>query len=150
MNIAPYKDRCTVMNSVREIAGWKLKVYTIHETDRKIEPEIVEAAALYAVDHVNWPEDYKGYGFLTIHMGNEAVWLLVDLWVNDILRHFLFRAPVNAPTQFGEAPKDGTMACVWELTVFVHERDAWIRHAMQQPEEPNYEVYLSDGLEIVP
>lgn len=150
MNIAPYKARCTVMNSVREIAGWKLKVYTIHETDREIEQEILGAALQYAADHVDWPEDRKGYGFLTIHVGNEAVWLLVDFWADDILRHFLFRAPVDHPRKFGEGPKDGTMACVWELAVFVHERDSWIKHVMSQPENPDYEVYLSDGLEIIP
>jgi len=150
MNIAPYKPRCTVMNGVREIADWKLKIYTIHESQPELEPEIVEAAIEYATLHVNWPESREGYGFLIIHFGNEAVWLLVDLWVDDILRHFLFRAPVSEPTQFGEAPKDGTMACVWELAVFVHERESWVKHAMSRPKNPDYEAYVRDGVEIVP
>lgn len=138
------------MNGVRQIAGWKLKVYTIHETDRNLEQGIVDAAVQYAAAQVDWPQHHTGYGFLTIHFGNSAVWLLIDLWVDDILRHFLFCAPVDRPCNFGEGPKDGTMACVWELAVFVHERDSWIKHVMSQPERPNYEVYLNDGLEIIP
>ncbi len=144
----PYRDRKTWLIGVREIRGWHMKVYGICAAGCVLGDTVVEAALAHAGQHVNWPDRESGFGFITLHVGEEAVWLLADLWVEDILRHFLYRAPLHFPDQFDNGPDDGTMACVWELAVFCHERDAWVKYVLSRPHNPGYHAYLSDSLAI--
>lgn len=147
----PYDDRLTRMPEVRTVADWKLKIYTICGPGSVVETQTIEAAIRFAVEQVDWPSEAKNkYGFLTLHAGEEAVWLLVDLWMEDILRHFVFRAPCDAQEDFGPGPDNGTMACVWELAVIMHERESWIRHVLATDEQPNFAAYVEEALEIVP
>ena len=145
---APYRDRQTWLIGVRQMCGWQLKVYGICADGRELTPGTIEAGLAYAEQHNHWPDREPGYGFITFHFGEHAVWLLVDLWVDDIVRHFLYQAPLDRPQQFAAGPTDGTMACVWELAVFANERAAWIEHVLSNPENPDYGQYLNDSIEI--
>lgn len=147
----PYRERLTQMIGVRTVSDWQLKVYTICGEANIVEDQVVEAALHFAANNVDWPVDSPAkLGFLTLNAGEEAMWLLVDLWMEDILHHFLFRAPCNAPEAFGPGPGDGTMACVWELAVIMHERKSWIKHALTTPDQPDYTSYLNNALAIRP
>lgn len=150
MMISPYRERRTRSHGVRAISGWQLKIYSICGGSGKVDETTLGAALRHAETHVQWPEHIAKYGFLTVHVGEEGVWLLVDLWVDDILRHFMFRAPVESPQQFGPAPDDGTLACVWELAVIVHERSSWIANVLTNPSQPDHDAYLRACLEIEP
>ena len=55
-------------------------------------------------------------------------------------------APLATPRQFTEV-KETTMACVWELQVMCHERNAWVQHGMKSP-EPDFHAYMADVLNI--
>ncbi|MFN3193082.1 MAG: GNAT family N-acetyltransferase [Aureliella sp.] len=149
--IVPYKPRATRMIDVQEIEGWNLKLYSIHAADEELTSGVVEAAIRYAAQEVPWPADRATpYGFITIHQGEQAVWLLVDLWVRDILHHFVYCSSPSNPTQFQLGPQDGTTACVWELEVTRHERDAWVNHVLSDPACPAYGDYLAASFEIHP
>ena len=100
-------------------------------------------------DKVVWPTETGGkFGFVILHKGEDAVWALVHLWVNEILRQFVFAAPLSDPARFGESPLPGFNSCVFELEVTRHEREAWIRHVMSHPGDPHFEQYMRDTLEI--
>ena len=117
-----------------------LKVYSIvRSEDVTCDPSVVQTCQ-DIVTSIKLPSECR-YGFATIHVGVEAIWLLVDVWADDILHHFLFAASLDSPTKF-EPIRDSTMACVWELSVLNFERDAWVRHVMM-PERPEYLAYLN-------
>ncbi|MCA9128057.1 MAG: hypothetical protein KDB22_13270 [Planctomycetales bacterium] len=143
-----YRERRTWLQDVREVKGWTLKVYGICAAGSMIESATFESALIYVARNVSWPDHHTRFGFVTIHVGEEAVWLLVDIWVDEILRHFLYRASLSAPCEFGPGPGDGSMACVWEMAVLTHERNAWVSHVLSHPMEPDYEAYLNDSLKI--
>ena len=92
------------------------------------------------------PEGVESAAFLTVHLGEEAVWLLVDYWLDDLLFHQLFRADLETPTSFEQVETEGPMACVWELEVIVHERHAWVKHVLN--DSPSVEDYLKDRLSV--
>ena len=148
MNMTPYTDRRTWLMDVCELKGWKLKLYAICAEGCELEQRSIEAAMRYAEEHVNWPETETRCGFITLHIGEEAIWFLVDTWVEDILHHNLFRAPLSSPEQFEPGPSDATMACVWEMSVMLHERDAWVRHVMSNPAAPDLIGWEADCLEL--
>ena len=144
-NLKPYRPRKIESVGVRDIGQWQLKVYTIKAPDQPVIDASVQAAMEFINGAIEWPSD-SGCGFVTVHFG-ESIWLLVDLWADDILCHFLFRTGYENATTFGPPPA-GSMACIWELEVTKHERDAWVRHVMQQPDQPNFDAYLGDTLEV--
>ena len=145
----PYRDRRTWLIGVRVIRAWKLKIYAIVADGCAVEDDVVEAALAHAKSHVPWPDGLDvNRGFLTIHVGEEAVWLLVDLWVADIMRHFLYHAPLQSVTDFRPGPADGTTACVWELSVIQHERNAWVTHVLSTPESPDLLAWENDCLNL--
>ncbi|MEM8736614.1 MAG: GNAT family N-acetyltransferase, partial [Planctomycetota bacterium] len=147
----PYKPRTTRMVQVQKLEGWNLKIYTIHAADEAIDPEVITAAIQFVQQETLWPQDQSTpYGFTTVHRGEQAIWLLVDLWIRDILHHFVYYASQANPTEFQIGPQDGTAACVWELEITKHERDAWVHHVLADPNHPRYDSYLEDSLEILP
>lgn len=150
IDATPFQERLTWPIEVRELHGWKLKVYGICADGCELNSGIIEGAMRHALTHVCWPAGLTGYGFVTLHYGEEAVWLLVDLWVNEILRHFVYQASLSHPEQFTSGPNDGTVACVWELAVVTHERKAWIEHVLSRPLNPAYDTYLLDTIRIDP
>lgn len=147
--LRPYSPRRTRMRSVSECCGWKLKVYEIALDESRIPHDVVNSALGFAAQHVVWPSTTSSkHGFVIINAGEQAIWLLVNLWMDDILRQFVFCAPLNQPTMFSVCPMDGFNACVWDLQVTKHERDAWVKHVMAQPLTPQFADYLNDSLEI--
>ncbi len=148
VNLAPYRDRRTWLIDVREIKGWQLKVYGICAHGCQLHTDVVDAAVWHVSQNVDWGDAETGYGFVTFHSGEEAVWLMVDLWANDILRHSLFRAPLSQPDQFQPGPVDGTIACVWELAVLFHEREAWVKHVLSSTDIADFQAYMRDVLNI--
>lgn len=72
----------------------------------------------------------EAIGFVILHRGEEANWLLVHWWADGGILHGLtFRA--HSDSMVFEPAPTGLMACVWEQVVIGHERQAWIDNVMQ-------------------
>ena len=143
-----HRSRPTRPTGVRPVKGWSLKRYEI-----TLDGEPIEAATLDAAEAVltaalpDAPVD-DGVGFVIVHHGAEQVWLLVDRWEGDILSQLTFFADLDDPTAFEPVGPGGPTACVWELAVHAHERDAYIRHVLDPSDGPDVEAYLGDTLTI--
>lgn len=147
----PYKPRQIEMMDVQKVGNLWLKRYLISTETEAINnsASILRAATEYAQGFITEPaESENRYGFLTLHFGEQAVWLLVDVWYDDILHHHLYFAPNEEPTRFRPGPDDGTTACIWELEITSHERNAWVKHVFADPKNPDYESYLGDSLSV--
>ncbi|MEM7454517.1 MAG: hypothetical protein AAF456_09205, partial [Planctomycetota bacterium] len=97
--IEPYAKRNTFPIEVLNVDRWLLKLYGITLQNQPVDRTIVEAAKSYVSDVAgDWPRGAGHcYGFVTLHTGEEANWLLVDLWKADILHHFLYRSLIDQP-----------------------------------------------------
>ncbi|EPX87030.1 hypothetical protein Salmuc_03005 [Salipiger mucosus DSM 16094] len=85
----------------------------------------------------------QGTGFVVIHEGEVGTWLLMDWWAHgDILCQ---RLSLGDADGFAAQDARPLNACVWELPVLMHERDAWVRHMMGGAPDP--EAYLADHLD---
>ena len=143
---APYKDRRTWLIEVADIANLKMKIYGMVGAGKEIQSPSVKAAKSFIEASVDFGSKPK-FGFIVIHHGEEALWLLVDWWIEDILHQSLFFAPIDDIENF-QKPGNHEMACVWELLVTSHERDAWVKHTMMDPANADFEAWLSDVLAI--
>ena len=157
---APFQERRTWLLGVQELNGWEIKAYAITASGADLSDGVLEAALGFVTSELqekrleeqqlaNDLAPEEKLGFLILHEGAEAVWLLVDLWIGDILHHHLYRAPLDQPREFEKAWQDHSAACVWELEVIHHERNAWVEHVLRHPETPRYDQYLAASLQIV-
>ena len=141
--------RRTELIETRIINNWKLKIYSISAGGDDLPGEVLKSVIEFVSEQFTWPENLEpGFGFVTVHFGEDAIWLLIDLWANEILHHFIYAASFNSPPIFRPAPDDGTAACVWELEITKYERDAWVKHVLSKPQNENYEAYMSDAIRI--
>ncbi len=143
----PYRDRQTWLIEVADIRNVKLKIYGMCGDGKVIADSIVDRAKSFIAANADFGEDAK-YGFVVLHHGEEAMWLLVDWWIEDILHQQLFYASIDDVGDFRDGPPNHEMACVWELLVTSHERDAWVKHVMMDPGNANFEAYLDDVFSV--
>jgi hypothetical protein len=130
--------------------GWLLKVYGLAYRGEAPPSHVVDAAKRAAAWTLPMPPqtpDRYGLGFLVVHEGQDARWLLVDWWgFESVLHHRLFWAPLEGEPEFKRAP-DPVTACVWELPILAFERDAWVETVLSDAERPNVPGYLERRLE---
>jgi hypothetical protein len=130
--------------------GWLLKVYGIAFRGDRPPPDTVAAAretALAALPRPAQDEDRYGVGFLVVHEGQDARWLLVDWWgLESVLHHRLFVSPLEGAPAFRPADPALT-ACVWELPVLAFERDSWVETVLKDAHRPDVAAYLGRRLE---
>ena len=149
-----YRKRRTYMIGVQDLAAWQLKVYAISYSGEDLEEGLVTAALDYAAARLRAAGpvmDRPGcvrHGFVIIHAGADAHWLLLGLWQGEILHAHAYRARHEDATNFAAVMQSGSATCVWELAVFEHERHAWLRHVLTQPASPDYAGYQGAALTL--
>src|SRR5215471_10219088 len=94
----PYRPRRTELLGVEARAGWKVKVIGISASD-ELPSRAERQAALVAAEGVlprpALSQARRGVGFVIVHRGTEALWVLVCWWELDILYHRVLRAPLG-------------------------------------------------------
>ena len=146
----PYTPRPVRPMGVRSIGGWKLKLYGIAYGQEEPRPELIRAA-LGAVDSTlpgpAHAHAHSELGFLGIHDGRDSNFVFLCWWENENeLQHRVFYSPSDRPAQLRPATPQEPIACVWDLGVIAHEREAWIRHVLAKPGAPDRDGYLADAL----
>jgi hypothetical protein len=130
---------------------WVLKLYGVAFGRDEPRAEAVAAAKTFAAAHLPEPaigDGRYGVGFLIVHDGRDACWLLLDWWGNeDVLYHRLFAAQRDRPTEFAPGAS-GAAACVWELEVLKFERDNWVNAILRNPENPDLELGARINAEV--
>jgi len=139
-----YTPRTTRCVEVADVAGWKIKAYSI-TTGEPIGDDVFDAAKDLAASTLG-PTSELAIGFLIVHRGEEGVWLLIDGWHGDIIRQRVYRAELDSPLSFVEVEQGGATACVYELEVHQHESKSMIRHVLG--DKVDIERYLNDWLTI--
>lgn len=140
-------DRPIAYYELIRVGAWQLKTYHIgdftHNRSGQIFSEALEQLPdwLKKAGHTGLPV-YQ-IGFLIFHEGREGMWILLNWWTGgEMLQTHVYFCGYPREAKIEAARHEGGLICVWELEVVLHERKAWIRHALQQ--EPNKEAYLTD------
>lgn len=144
-----FRSRPTRPLGIVVVNGWKLKRYEITLDGDPVPKPIHTGAEETLVNHLpGVPPAEIGAGFVVLHLGAESVWLLADLWTGDIISQHTFVAPLEDPGSFEPVPAGGPTACVWELKVHSHERNAYVHHILDPASGPDQEGYFADTLAI--
>ena len=122
-------------------AGIRFKFCTIAAAGREdIATGPIVKAVTSAIDASKVPTlDHRGLGYVVYHAGEQANWLLTRVWLDgDIVSGLLGRVIDGTYKDVTEP----LVECVWEEIAVHHEREAWVRHMMSGPQNPD--AYLAD------
>ncbi len=148
----PYQSRQVSSLGVLEVDEWRFKLYGIHAPGRSAPDDgwkltVQELAQTRLEDTGGHPERY-GVGFIIIHHGREANFVLIDWWVGEnMLENHVHVFPPGDSGTYEHMVNTGLAACVWELSVMSFEREAWIETVLANPQNPNLKAYLKRQLE---
>lgn len=120
-----------------EFDDWRLKVHGVSAGDDELSHTFVNAAreaarAILPRPGVRPPDRY-GLGFLVVHAGFDADFVVVCWWgaQNELFLRVLTSPPGRPQLLRERTNREGSVACVWDLAVIWHEREAWARHVMR-------------------
>ncbi|HET9140344.1 hypothetical protein [Actinophytocola sp.] len=130
-----------------DLNGWKVKTYGISADDARPRTELVRAARALAASELPDRPDRDGafgVGFLIVRDDPASCLVLVDWWAHaGELYQRAFAAPWDRPGAL--APRSSpAIGGVCELQVTAHERQAWLRHVLNNPAGWNIDGYLAD------
>ncbi len=145
-----YKDRKIDFVNICSVDDFTVKVYTITNRD-SFESQDTLAASIKALP--SWMEKVKEssiptykHAFLIIHEAREGVLILLNWWTGEnMIETKICFADFEHPTKIDSAIYDRKqLVCVWELEIFYHEREAWIKHVLSKSENPDFNTYKND------
>jgi len=85
-------------------------------------------------------------GFVTLHLGEHATWLLVAWWGEEcLLYQRMFRRGLEEDRFV--AFDHNVIGCTYELAVTAFEREAWTQNILYRLEGPDAAAYLATRLE---
>lgn len=146
-----YKPRRVEFNRMVTVDGWNVKVYQITYRLQFESEEVLNKAILNLPE---WLEKSKTLGretyrtaFLIVHEGRDGVWTLLNWWTGgEMLHSITFYTDYSKPKDFQMLPKEGFMACVWEMAVTSFEREMWIEHILKKAANPDFTAYFEAHL----
>ncbi|TAF32363.1 MAG: hypothetical protein EAZ57_08925 [Cytophagales bacterium] len=145
-----YQTRPIRFVEIHDIMGWKIKIYSI-----SIYQEFISETNLLDVKG-QLPEwlknaetcayDKHHHATLIIHEWSGGCYGIINWWVDaNMLQNFVYLRK-HQETEFQLFSHHGICTCVWEMAVWWHERNAWVKHVLQKHEAPHFEAYLKDQL----
>ena len=146
----PYQTRPIRFLEIYRFDDWQIKVYSIsvynplvsHE-NIKMAKDQIESWLLQSKMH-NLPT--YNIATLILHEGREGCFAIINWWVDEnMLQNFVYLKK-HGETGFTLFSDSGISTCVWEMAVWWHERNIWVKHVLMQNENPDFEAYLNDQL----
>lgn len=146
----PYQPRPIRFLEVIEHNNWLIKLYSIAIKNEKVSTTNIEKikplldtwllkSKLHKLDTYN-------IATLILHEGKEGCFAIINWWIDEnMLQNFVYLLKEDSD-QYKLFSQNGIITCVWEMAVLWHERNAWVKHVLQQHNNPNIKGYLQDQL----
>jgi hypothetical protein len=145
--IEPYAPRPIRSLGQWTVAGLRLKVHGIGYQLSQPRAEVITAARDLVERELPGliaGQNHYGVGFVGVHDGRGSIFVFIDFWTDENeLRHHVYVAPKDQPTQLEYVTPGGLIACVWDLAVISFVRQAWLDCVLANPGGPDVELYLT-------
>ncbi len=140
-------DRPVRRSGLVNFNNWQLKQFDISFDDAPVSD--FATGVNLALNDLPLPaqtRDRPGVGFLIRHAGREAHYVVLAWWdnQNELLTRIFIR-DAAAQTPWRDAAGKFSF-CIWDMKVFWHERNAFVKHFLTPPAGPDEQGYLNDVL----
>lgn len=143
-----YRKRNILFDEKVNLENWVVKVYTITTEAFFESGEVLVNVKGRLPTLLKEAKDHHNSAFLIVHEGTDGVWSLVNWWTgNEMLRTNTYFTSYKEKEKISLFPTSGSMACVWELPVINHEKNAWIQHVLMKASNPDFQNYYKDTIQ---
>lgn len=145
-----YKPRPIRFLELFQHNDWAIKIYSISSKKEQVNADDV---ALAKNNLEMWLQHSTFYNLetykiatLILHEFNGGCFAIVNWWTDEnMLQNFVYLKANNAD-EFVLYSDRGISTCVWEMAIWWHERNAWVKHILMKNEKPDFEAYLREQL----
>jgi hypothetical protein len=130
-SVQGFRPRLTRPLGVAESRGWQLKWYAISVDPDPLDDDVVHVAREAVQATLPAAEAEPAVGFVIVHRGEEAVWRGSSPRCGGANASTSGRCTARSTSSTWGS--HGPTACVWELVVHNHERDAFVSHILSGP-----------------
>jgi hypothetical protein len=144
-----YKTRPVRDIGIINHESWIIKVYSISAKHTMVPNELVDLAQGQLSEWLKMGNEHSNYkiAILIIHEGVDGIFTLLNWWIDEnTIQNQVFFSSYDEPGVYKGLSEKGIVACVWELAVLWHERNAWIKHVLKKNDQPDWEGYVNDFL----
>lgn len=144
-----HESRAAVALDPLVVPGAIFKWYHVHRVGEAIPPELDARAreTLRATAAAGWNLSY-GLNFALMHLSTAQGFLIAGVWrAHQEMWERIYIWDRARPDAFIAVEPDGLeipCACVWELGVICHERQAWQRYLFSPRAEADKRAWLAD------
>ena len=147
-NLRSYQKRNIQFDEKVYLENWVVKVYTITTKATFESREVLINVKNELHTLLKEANNHHDSAFLIVHEGTDGVWSLVNWWTgNEMLRTNTYFTSYKEEENISLFPTSGSMACVWELPIINHEKDAWIKHVLMKASSPDFQTYYKDVIQ---
>lgn len=145
-----YQQRPIRFIEIHQHNDWHIKLYSISIKNEYVSKENIQIAKKHldvwlSKSSIYNLETYK-IATLILHEGREGCFAIINWWIDEnMLQNFVYLKKYNE-TEFQLFSQDGITTCVWEMAVWWHERNAWVKHVLMNNKKPNFIGYLNEQL----
>lgn len=141
----PFAPRERHFAEVLELAGYRIKLYTVRYGARELSNDALDYALVAAASLPPQPartDARPGVGFAIHHAGRGMDFFVLGWWdeENELCVRVLARA-MNDVREWREV-RYHTIGCVWDLEIIAFERDAYVATVLARSGEPDLDAYL--------
>lgn len=146
-DVVHYERRSTQALGLGEVSTVKVKWYLITAGSRTLVSGLwqqIEKQLEAEIDTAGDPMEH-GVGFGIVHLARDGDYVLFSRWYDrNMLKHRVYRAQVDeaGTTQLHSMRDTDIAACVWEMALMAHERDAWVEAMSRGLDSAALEAYL--------
>jgi hypothetical protein len=150
-----YEPRPIRFHGIRDVDGWRLKLYSIAYDKAPVDWTAFEPALARAESTLPRPAvapGRVGVGFAIAHQGRTALYLVLGWWDNENeLPLHVFVRPLEGSDAWRPA-RGPESVCVWDLQVISFERDVYVATILSGDGDPTAtaNAYIATALEREP
>jgi len=146
--IRAYKSRKIQFDGLVRMDDWVVKIYTITPRSEFRSIQEINRVKVRLPELLSLATDHHQNAFVIVHEGMDGLWTLVNWWTGgEMLRTDTYFTSYDRKQILNQFPREGAMACVWEMAVINHERSVWITQVLKKPIHPDFVSYHQDIIE---
>lgn len=117
------------------------------EADKALVDEVLQNLDTWLVRAHDYQLDTYKVATLIINECREGCFAVIQWWIDEnMLQNFVYLKR-KSEARFQLFSHHGIATCVWEMAIWWHERNAWVKHVLSKNESPDIAAYLQDTID---
>ncbi|MBL4707384.1 MAG: hypothetical protein JKY48_02965 [Flavobacteriales bacterium] len=143
-----YKKRHIHFSGIELQESWKIKYYKIGCEENFQALDYFQYVKSQVPLILRQAVKHHHEAFVVVHEASDGIWTIISWWTGvEMLMIQTYFSSSSILLELIPLKERGALACVWEMAVVSHEREAWIQHVLKESSAPDFERYEEDVID---